>query len=72
VISSGLAMAGEAGEDKLTRIPVSFPDEQYEWLRGFAFRRHEAMAEVVREALRQYRDRVDPQLVLPMENRKEV
>lgn len=64
-------MAGEAGEDRLTRIPVSFPDEQYEWLREHAFRRHEAMAEVVREALRQYRDRVDPQLVLPMENRKE-
>jgi len=64
-------MIGQGGEEKLTRIPVSFPDEQYEWLREFAFRRHAAMAEVVREALRQFRERVDPQMSLPMEPRKE-
>lgn len=59
-------MVGQGGEDKVTRIPISFPDEQYEWLRGFAFRRRAAMAEVVREALREYRERVEPQLALPI------
>lgn len=62
---------GQGGDEKLTRMPVSFPEEQYEWLRGFAFRRHSAMAEVVREALRQYRERVDPQLTLPIGERRE-
>ncbi len=61
---------GQGSEEKLTRIPISFPEEQYEWLREFAFRRHAAMAQVVREALRQYRDRVDPQLALPIGERK--
>ena len=57
----------EEPEEKTTRIPITFPDELYEWLREFAFRRHEPMAQVVREALREYRERVDPQLPLPLE-----
>jgi hypothetical protein len=56
-------------EEKTTRIPVSFPAGLYEWLREFAFRRHTPMAEVVREALRQYRDRMDPQIPLPIRGR---
>lgn len=56
----------EAGE-KLTRVPIGFPAELYEWLREFAFRRRTTMAEVVREAVREYRERHDPQLGLPLE-----
>lgn len=45
-------------------MPVGFPDDLYEWMRETAFRRRMPMAELVREALREYRDRVDPQLGL--------
>jgi len=53
--------------DKPVRIPISFPMEQYEWLREAAFRRHTTMANIVREALSEYRGRTDPQLPLPMQ-----
>jgi len=52
--------------ERPVRIPISFPPEQYEWLREAAFRRHTAMADIVREALSEYRVRTDPQLPLPM------
>ena len=45
-------------------MPVSFPDDLYEWMRETAFRRRVPMAELVREALREYRERIDPQLGL--------
>lgn len=48
------------------KVPIGFPSEMYEWLRATAFRRHAPMAVVVREALSEYRDRVDPQLTLPL------
>jgi hypothetical protein len=49
---------------KYTRVPIGFPDELYEWLRQVAFERRVPMAEVVREALREHRQRLDPQLDL--------
>jgi hypothetical protein len=58
----------ERGEEaeKATRVPISFPEDLYEWLREAAFRRRIPMAEIVREAVREHRQRVDPQLDLPM------
>lgn len=50
------------GSEKLTRVPIAFPEDLYEWMRGEAFRRRVSMAELVREALREYRDRNEPQI----------
>lgn len=50
--------------EKLTKVPIGFPDDLYEWMREAAFRRRIPMAELVREALRDYRERTDPQLGL--------
>ena len=59
-------MPEEETGDKLTRVPIGFPVELYEWLREFAFRRRTTMADVVREAVREYRERAEPQLGLPL------
>lgn len=48
--------------ERLTRIPIGFPEDLYEWMRETAHRRRVPMAELVREALREYRDKVDPQI----------
>lgn len=53
-----------------TRVPIAFPDDLYEWLRSAAFRQHISMAELVREALREYRQRHEPQLPLPLSGRE--
>jgi hypothetical protein len=53
-------------EDFPVRLPIGFPDELYEWLRVTAFRQRISMAEVVREAVREYRMRHQPQLDLPI------
>ena len=50
-----------------TKIPIDLGPDLYEWLRELAYRQRRPMAEVVREALRAYRDRVEPQMHLPME-----
>lgn len=50
-------------------MPIGFPEDLYEWLRETAFRRREPMARVVREAVEDYRRRVDPQLDLPLHGR---
>ena len=47
-------------------MPIGFPAEQYEWLRAYAFSQRVPMAKVVRDALDEYRGRVDPQLQLPI------
>ncbi len=39
------------------RVPIDFPENLYEWLREVAFRQRTSMAGIVREALREYRDR---------------
>lgn len=59
-------MVDQGAGEKPVRIPISFPPEQYEWLREVAFRRRTAMADIVREALSQYRERTEPQMPLPM------
>jgi predicted DNA-binding protein len=51
---------------RFVRLPIGFPPELYEWLRKTAFRRRRPMAEVVREAVQEYRERQEPQLTLPM------
>ena len=51
-------------QDRVTRVPISFPDELYEWLRQTAFERRISMAELVRESVRQHRDRLQGQLAL--------
>lgn len=48
------------------KVPIAFPQELYEWLREAAFRRREPMARLVREAVEEYRRRLDPQLDLPL------
>jgi hypothetical protein len=53
-------------KEKQVRVPIGFPVDQYEWLRETAFRTRTTMAEVVRLALAEYRDRIDPQLPLPI------
>jgi hypothetical protein len=52
--------------EKQPRLPITFPMSEYEWLREAAFRRRVAMAELVRLALREYRERLEPQLDLPI------
>lgn len=52
---------------KLIRVPIGFPAEMHAWLRETAFRRHIAMAELVREAVQEFRDRHEPQLPLPID-----
>src|SRR5207244_3941988 len=54
-------IAPQPREDFPARLPIGFPDELYEWLRGAAFRRRISMAELVREAVREYRTRHEPQ-----------
>jgi Arc/MetJ-type ribon-helix-helix transcriptional regulator len=52
--------------EPLVKVPIALPEGLYEWLREVAFRRRTSMAALVREALRDYRDQIDPQLDLPM------
>lgn len=59
--------ATEAEEEKPVRVPIGFPPELHEWLRETAHRRRTKMAELVRQAVREYRDRSDQQLALPIE-----
>jgi len=53
-------------KERQVRVPIGFPVNQYEWLRETAFRTRTTMAEVVRLALAEYKDRIDPQLSLPI------
>jgi metal-responsive CopG/Arc/MetJ family transcriptional regulator len=52
------------------RIPIGFPTELYEWLRETAHRRRTKMAELVRQAVREYQARLERELELPL-NREE-
>lgn len=54
-------------EDRLVRVPIGFPPELHEWLRETAHRRRTRMAELVRQAVREYRERQEPQLSLPVD-----
>jgi len=50
-----------------TKVPIAFPEEMYEWLRGRAYQGHTSMAHLVRQAVAEYRLRTEPQLELPIE-----
>lgn len=47
-------------------MPVGFPPELHEWLRQTAHERRTTMAELVRQAVREYRSREQPQTSLPI------
>lgn len=49
-----------------TKVPIEFGAELYEWLRGQAFIERRPMAELVREAVGQYKYREESQLRLPL------
>jgi len=51
------------------RSPIGFAEDQYEWLRTEAFRRRIPMAQLVREAVDEHRERINPQLTLPLSDR---
>ena len=51
------------------RLPITLPVELHEWLRQTAFRQRRSMAEVIREAVLEYRERLEPQMRLPIQNR---
>lgn len=50
----------------LVRVPIGFPQEMHGWIREAAYRRHQTMAEIVREAVREYQERHGGQLSLPL------
>ena len=58
----------KVGEERTnTKIPIDLGVDLYEWVRDRAYRQRRPIAELVRESLRDYRDRVEPQLDLPIE-----
>jgi hypothetical protein len=61
----GIVIPPETAEaDKLIRVPIGFPEDLYEWLRETAYRRRSPMAEIVREAVREHRGKLEPQIPL--------
>jgi len=48
-----------------TKVPIELA-EHYDWLREKAHRERGSMAALVRDALREYRERHEPQLALPL------
>jgi len=53
-------------DPKTTKIPIEFGDELYDWVRETAHRQRTSMAALVREAIRDYRERKEPQMQLPI------
>jgi hypothetical protein len=47
----------EALREKLVKVPIAFPEDLYEWLRREAFDEHTKMAVIVRQAVKEYRNR---------------
>ena len=81
LMSSGIEISfsnmqeGDRGGDPQTgtaakprKVPIAFPEDMYEWLREEAFKRHGAMADIVREAVNEYRERSVQQMRLPMKS----
>jgi hypothetical protein len=52
-----------------TKVPIELA-EHYDWLREKAHRERGSMAARVRDALREYRDRHEPQLPLPLNRQR--
>lgn len=57
--------------ERWVRIPIGFPVELHEWLRETAHRRRTKMAELVRQAVREYRARLEREPELPLDGEKE-
>lgn len=57
-------MISEPKPATATKIPIDFGEDLYEWVRETAHRQRRSMADVVREALRGYREQLEPQLEL--------
>lgn len=47
-----------------TKLPIDFGEELYEWVRETAHRERRPMADLVRQAVREYREKSEPQLEL--------
>jgi hypothetical protein len=47
-----------------TKVPIDFGEELYEWVRETAHRERRPMADLVRQAVREYRQKSEPQLQL--------
>jgi hypothetical protein len=45
--------------DKPVRVPIALPEDLYEWLRRVSYERRVPMAEVVRAAVSDFRERAD-------------
>lgn len=54
-----------------TKIPIEFGEELYEWVRETAHRQRRSMADLVRQALREYRESQEPQLTLPIRSERQ-
>jgi hypothetical protein len=46
----------EGNVQRSVKVPIGFPEDLYEWLRDTAHVRRVSMAQVVREAVRTYRN----------------
>lgn len=66
-----MAETGDTG-DRFVRVPIGFAPDVHEWLREQAFRRRTTMAQIVRDAVEQHRDRLEPQLGLPFDQKQGV
>lgn len=67
IVTSIMISRSRSVERDLIRLPVGLPNPLYEWLREISFKEHRPMAEVIREALVDYRSKHSPQLDLPIE-----
>jgi metal-responsive CopG/Arc/MetJ family transcriptional regulator len=65
-----LASNSQEEAEKATRVPISFPEDLYERLREASFKGRIPMSQIVRSALREYLDRAEPQLRLPINRGK--
>ena len=43
--------------EKVVKVPIGFPDYLYEWLRDTAHQRRVSMAQLVRDAVTEYKER---------------
>jgi len=57
---------GTSRKPSKSKLPIDFGPDLYTWLQVRAPREGRSLAAVVRQALLEYRDRVDPQLTLPL------
>lgn len=66
--NNGASAQSEKATAKLTKVPIGFPEDLYEWLREAAFKRRTSMADIVREALREYQERSAQQMRLRIDD----